>query len=88
MKQRNVTRNVIVWVINRKHYLKAPRNKKKPKSIDKNAIGIPNANLFINENLTPANSKLAFNCRKLKRDDKIENCYTINGIVLIVKIIN
>ena len=36
-------------------------------SIDKNAIGIPNANLSVSENLTPADSKLAFNCRKLKK---------------------
>ena len=61
-------KNVIVQVINRKHFLKALRNKKKLNSIDKNAIGIPNANFFISENLTPANSKLAFNCRKLKRE--------------------
>ena len=55
------TKNVIVRVINRKHCLKALRNKKKFKSIDKNAVGIPNANLFISENLTPAKSKLVFN---------------------------
>ena len=78
-------KNVIVRVINRKHCLKALRNKKKLKSIDKNAIGILNANLFISENLTPASSKLAFNCRTLKRDDEIEKCYTINGIAHIVR---
>ena len=61
-------KNVIVWVIKRKHCLKALRNKKQLKSIDKNAIDFPNGNLFISENLTPENSKLAFNCRKLKRD--------------------
>ena len=77
--------NVIVWVINRKNCIKALRNKKKLKSINKNAIGIPNANLFISENLTPASSKLAFNCRKLKRYSEIEKCYTINGIVHVVK---
>ena len=75
----------IVWVINRKYCLKALRNKKKLKSIDKNAIGIHNANLFISENLTSANNKLTFNCRKLKIDGEIEKCYTINGIVHIVK---
>ena len=32
-------------------------------TIDKNTIGIPNENLFISENLTPENSKLAFNCQ-------------------------
>ena len=49
--------NVIVRVINRKHCLKALTKKKKVKSIDKNAVGIPNANLFISENLTPVNCK-------------------------------
>ena len=81
-------KNVIVPVINKKHCLKTLRNKKKLMSIDKNSIGIPNANLFIDENLTPASSKLAFNCRKLKRDGEIEKCYTINGIVHVVKKIN
>ena len=74
-------KNVIVQVINKKHCLKPLRNKKKLKSIDKNAIGIPNANLFISENLTPANSKLTFNCQKLKRDREIEKYNTIKGIV-------
>ena len=78
-------KNVIAPVINKKHCLKTLRNKKKLMSIDKNSIGIPNANLFIGENLTPASSKLAFNCRKLKRDGEIEKCYTINGIVHIAK---
>ena len=78
-------KNVAVRFINRKHRLKALRKKKKLKAIDKNAIGICNANLFISENLTPTNSKLAFNCRNLKRDVEIEKCYTINGIVHIVK---
>ena len=78
-------KNFTVRVINRKHCLKALRNKKKLMSIDKNAIGIFNANLFVSENLTPINSKLAFNCRKLKRDSEIEKCYNINGIVHIAK---
>ena len=81
-------KNVTVLVINRKHCLKALRKKKNLKSIDKSAIGIPNANLFVRKNLTPANSKLTFNCRKLKRDSEIEKCYTINGNVHIAKTIN
>ena len=40
-------KNVIVRVINRKHCLKALRNKKKLKAIYKNSIGIPNANLLV-----------------------------------------
>ena len=78
-------KNIIVWGINGKHCLKALRNKKKLKFIDKNAIAIPNVNLFKSENLTPLNSKLAFNCQKLKRDGETEKCYTINGIVHITK---
>ena len=78
-------KNVTVRLINRKHCLKALRKKRKLKAIDKNAIGICNANLFISENLTPTKSKLAFNCRNLKRDVEIEKGYTINGIVHIVK---
>ena len=72
-------RHVILRVISRKHCLKAARNKNTLKSIDSNAIGIPNANLFISKNLTPANSGiLAFNFQKMKRDDEIEKSYTIN----------
>ena len=78
-------KNVIVRVINRKHCLKALRNKKKLKSIDKNAVGGPNANLFIIEYLTPANSKFALNFRKLKRDGNSEKCCTLNLTVHLVK---
>ena len=78
-------KNVIVRVINRKHCLKALRNKKKLKSINKNATGILNVNLFKSEKLTPLNSKLAFNRQKLKTDGEIGKCYTINGIVHIAK---
>ena len=78
-------KNVIVRVINRKHYSKTLQNKEKLNSIDKNAIGIPNAYLFISESLTPLNSSLALNCHKLKRDGKIEKYYTISGIAHFAK---
>ena len=78
-------KDVIVRVVNRKHCLQALRNKKKLMSVDKKALGIPNARLFLSENLTPVNSKLAFYCRKLHRDGEIEKSYTINGIVTIIK---
>ena len=68
-------KNVIVWVISRKHCLRTLQNKEKLKSIDKNSIAIPDGNLLTDENITPANIKLAFNCRKLKKDSKIEKCY-------------
>ena len=56
-------KNVIARVINRKHCLKALPNKKKLKPINKNAIRIANANLFISENIRPAKSKIQFYCR-------------------------
>ena len=40
-------KNVILRVINRKHCLKALRNKKKLKPIYKNSMGIPNGNLLV-----------------------------------------
>lgn len=79
---------IIVRVFNRKHCLKSLRNKKKAKCIDKNAVGIPNAKLFVKENLTPVNSKSTFNCQSLKKDIEVDKHYTINGIVHIVKILN
>ena len=51
-------KKIIVRLINRKHCLKALRNKKKLKSIDKNATGVHNANLFISEKLTPIATKI------------------------------
>ena len=68
--------NAIVRVIDRKHCLKVLRSKKKLNSIDI-------ANLFIYK--SKFNSKLAFNCRKLKRDGEIKKCYTINGTAHIAK---
>ena len=40
--------------------------------------------MFINENLTRANSKIAYHSRKLKRSSLIEKCYTREGVVHIV----
>ena len=50
----NITSNEIGACHNRKHCLKALF---KFKSIDKNAIGIPNTKSFVSENLTPVNRK-------------------------------
>ena len=39
--------------------------------------------LYINENLTPMNESIAFNCRKLKRSNTIHTYYNEEGIVHI-----
>ena len=40
--------------------------------------------MFINENLTPVNNRIAYNCRKLKRQNLISKTYTVNGMVYLI----
>ena len=47
---------------------------------------MPNTKIFLNGNLTKSNHKLAFNCRKLKRERLISKAYSSNGIIHIVQI--
>ena len=44
-----------------------------------------NNKIFINENLTRANEYIAFCGRKLKRNSKINSCFTWDGVVFIKK---
>ena len=41
------------------------------------------SDIFVNENLTPMNESIAFNCKKLKRSGLIHACYSRNGNVYI-----
>ena len=41
------------------------------------------ANIFINENLTPMNNKIAFHCRKLKCNGQIDKTYWRDGVIHI-----
>ena len=40
-------------------------------------------NTFSNENLTPMNETIGYNCRNVKRSGLIHACCSINGIVYI-----
>ena len=51
---------------------------KKPLSIEKVW-----KHIFINENLTPTNNKIAFHCRELKRNGRIDKINSRDGIVQI-----
>ena len=59
--------------------------------MEKTAVGIPNSinvnlnvnKVFINENLTNYNNKIAFYCRKLKKASLVEKCYSRDGVVHI-----
>ena len=71
-----------ICFVNRKYAKKAPLNRKNLKHLDKSSIGLSNCNnIFINENLTPMNNKLAFYCRKLKRDGYVEKTFSREGVV-------
>ena len=40
-------------------------------------------NIFINENLTPMNNKIAFHCRKPKRNGQIDKTNSRDGVIHI-----
>ena len=46
-------------------------------------MGLNDNILIINENLTPVNNKIAYNCRKLERNNLISKTYTVNGTVYL-----
>ena len=56
-------KNTIVRYVNRKKCYAALSKKLDMRHIDKVKHGFPEANLFVNENLTPYNQKLAWKCR-------------------------
>ena len=82
-KSRDSSKKTIVHFFNRKFAKQAPYNRKKLKSIDKLTLGLTN-DVFINENLTPMNNRIACNCRKLKRQSLISKTYTLNGMVYLI----
>ena len=78
------SKKTIIGFVNRKHCKKALLNKKKLNNINNNKFNFnAETKLYINENLTPMNKSIAFNCRKLKRSNIIHACYTREGIVHI-----
>ena len=78
------SKNTIICFVNRKHCKKALLNKKKLSNINNDQLNLnAEIKLFINENLTPMNESIAFNCSKLKRSNIIHTYYTRAGIVHI-----
>ena len=82
-KSRNSPKKAIVHFNNRKFAKQALCNRKKLKSTDKSTLGLTNDG-FINENLTPVNNRITYNCRKLKRQNLISKTYTVNGTVHVI----
>ena len=79
-KSRNNSKKTIVRFVNRKFAKKAIVNRKSLKNIDKPSMGL-SSDIFISENLTPTNSKLAFLCRKLKREGFVDRNLSRDGVV-------
>ena len=76
----------IVRFVNRKVCKSTLKNRKKLRSVDANILDLlRTSKVFINENLSPYFSKIAFNCRKLKRAGKIMKVYSHEGIIHIVR---
>ena len=82
-KSKDNSKTTIIRLVNRKKCKSALFNRKKLRNIDTSSINLPNAQIYINENLSPANQALAFYGRKLKRAGLIFNCYTFDGVVQI-----
>ena len=83
-KPTSKTRKTIVRFVNRKNCEKILANKKKLLKLSNAKHNFhAGTNIFVNENLTPMNEIIAYNCRKLKRSGLIHACYSRNGIVYI-----
>ena len=52
---------------------------------DKTELGVPanTGNIFLNEHLSPYNAKLAFYCRRLKKNNFINRMSTKKGVIKI-----
>ena len=82
-KSKNNSKNVIARFVNRKVVKNALYKRKQLKNIDKSSVELQNATIFLKENLTPRNNKIAYHCGKLKRDGAILKTYTSNGTNII-----
>ena len=76
-------KKTIAQFTNRKFAKETLYHRKKLKSIDKSSLGMNNNNVFINENLPPVN-KIAYNCRKLKRNKLFTKTCTVNDTVHLI----
>ena len=85
-KSRNSSKKTQTFLqfINRKHAKKALINRKSLTNINKSSLSQSSSdNIFINENLTPRNNKIAFHCRKLKRNGQINKTYSRDEVMHI-----
>ena len=80
--------DVVCRVVNKKYVEKTLANRIKINNLsddDKTLLGLPTRTdeIFLNEHLSPFNAKLAFYCRRLKKNNFINRMSTKKGIVKI-----
>ena len=78
------SKKTIVRFVNRRHSFEALKNKKMLMSVDPTSIGLDkNTNLFLSQNLSDYNNKIAFHCRELRRKRLIDSTWAYGGKVFI-----
>ena len=82
-KSKNNSKKVKVRFVNWKVVKNVLYKRKQLKAIEKTSTGLQNATIFLNQNLTPENNKIAYHYRKLKLDGTISKTYTLNGTNII-----
>ena len=74
------SRKTIVRFVNRRHSFEALKNKKMLMSVDPTSIGLDkNTNLFLSQNLSDYNNKIASYCRELRRKRLIDSTWAFGG---------
>ena len=83
-KSKNSSKKTIVRFVNRKYAKKALINRKGLMNICKFSLSMSSSdNIYINENLTPMNNKIAFHCGKLKHNGQIDKTYSKDWVIHI-----
>ena len=89
LSAKNKSKKTMIRLVNRRYAKKALINRKNIDSIDNAKYNFDSrTKIFINENLSPANESIAYNCRKLRRAKLIDSSYFRNGIICIKNTVN
>ena len=78
--------DVVCRLVNRRAVEDTLRNGKKLLKYDPSKLGLPTPapKLYVNPHLSPYRSKIAYYCRKLKRENRIEKMSTYKGNIRIL----
>ena len=81
-------KDVVCRITNKKYIEGTLYNRGKMKNLkdeDKTSLGLPSSTvaIYLNEHLSPYNAKLAFYCRRLRKNNLINNMSTKKGVIKI-----